>query len=46
MFSDIFVNVRDMRIQFGSLLADIGLIDLPKKSQVPCFYFIGLHISL
>lgn len=31
---DHYTSTRDMRIQFGSLLADIGLINLPKKYQV------------
>lgn len=37
------LHFRDMRIQFGSLLADIGIINLPKKYQVQCLcreYFI------
>lgn len=34
-FSDNFSHIhRDMRIQFGTLLADIGLINLPNKNQV------------
>ncbi|XP_041014528.1 DExH-box ATP-dependent RNA helicase DExH7, chloroplastic isoform X1 [Juglans microcarpa x Juglans regia] len=32
--SSVMYMIRDMRIQFGSLLADIGLINLPKKYQV------------
>ncbi|KAM5573325.1 DExH-box ATP-dependent RNA helicase DExH7, chloroplastic-like [Rosa sericea] len=32
--SSVMYMIRDMRIQFGTLLADIGLIDLPKKYQV------------
>jgi hypothetical protein len=28
------LNVRDMRTQFGTLLADIGLISIPKSYQV------------
>ncbi|XP_031281011.1 DExH-box ATP-dependent RNA helicase DExH7, chloroplastic-like, partial [Pistacia vera] len=31
--SSVMYMIRDMRIQFGTLLADIGLIDLPKKYQ-------------
>lgn len=27
-------NIRDMRVQFGTLLADIGLINLPKTGEV------------
>ncbi|XP_043705880.1 DExH-box ATP-dependent RNA helicase DExH7, chloroplastic isoform X2 [Telopea speciosissima] len=31
--SSVLYMIRDMRIQFGNLLADIGLINLPKCSQ-------------
>ncbi|KAK4835384.1 hypothetical protein QYF36_009045 [Acer negundo] len=31
--SSVMYMIRDMRIQFGTLLADIGLINLPKKYQ-------------
>ncbi|XP_010256331.1 PREDICTED: DExH-box ATP-dependent RNA helicase DExH7, chloroplastic isoform X1 [Nelumbo nucifera] len=31
--SSVMYMIRDMRIQFGNLLADIGLVDLPKISQ-------------
>ncbi|XP_058091132.1 DExH-box ATP-dependent RNA helicase DExH7, chloroplastic isoform X2 [Magnolia sinica] len=30
--SSVMYMIRDMRIQFGSLLADIGIINLPKRS--------------
>ena len=30
-----------MRLQFGTLLADIGLIDLPKDSMVCLFHRVG-----
>jgi len=32
-----------MRLQFGTLLADIGLIDLPKDSLVCLFHRIDLE---
>ncbi|XP_059648206.1 DExH-box ATP-dependent RNA helicase DExH7, chloroplastic isoform X1 [Cornus florida] len=32
--SSVMYMIRDMRIQFGTLLADIGLIDLPKNHQI------------
>lgn len=32
--SSVMYMIRDMRVQFGTLLADIGLINLPKKSEV------------
>nr|CRL16786.1 ATP-dependent RNA helicase [Rhododendron simsii] len=32
--SSVMYMIRDMRIQFGTLLADIGLINLPKNYQV------------
>ncbi|KAM1735057.1 hypothetical protein ACFX11_020446 [Malus domestica] len=32
--SSVMYMIRDMRIQFGTLLADIGLIDLPRKNKV------------
>ncbi|GAV86513.1 DEAD domain-containing protein/Helicase_C domain-containing protein/HA2 domain-containing protein/OB_NTP_bind domain-containing protein [Cephalotus follicularis] len=32
--SSVMFMIRDMRIQFGTLLADIGLIKLPKKYQI------------
>ncbi|XP_059313551.1 DExH-box ATP-dependent RNA helicase DExH7, chloroplastic isoform X2 [Lycium ferocissimum] len=32
--SSVMYMIRDMRIQFGTLLADIGLINLPKKSEI------------
>ncbi|KAL8151665.1 hypothetical protein V2J09_021473 [Rumex salicifolius] len=32
--SSVMHTIRDMRVQFGMLLADIGLISLPKKNQV------------
>ncbi|KAL6297594.1 hypothetical protein ACE6H2_005736 [Prunus campanulata] len=32
--SSVMYMIRDMRIQFGTLLADIGLIALPKQYQV------------
>ncbi|XP_038878021.1 DExH-box ATP-dependent RNA helicase DExH7, chloroplastic isoform X2 [Benincasa hispida] len=32
--SSVMYMIRDMRVQFGTLLADTGLVDLPKKS---CF---------
>lgn len=32
--SSVMYTIRDMRIQFGSLLADIGLITLPRSFQV------------
>ncbi|XP_022922708.1 DExH-box ATP-dependent RNA helicase DExH7, chloroplastic [Cucurbita moschata] len=31
--SSVMYMIRDMRVQFGTLLADIGLVDLPKKSR-------------
>ncbi|KAJ4717401.1 putative ATP-dependent RNA helicase [Melia azedarach] len=31
--SSVMYMIRDMRIQFGTLLADIGLINLPRKYQ-------------
>ncbi|KAL9451593.1 hypothetical protein AB3S75_013205 [Citrus x aurantiifolia] len=31
--SSVMYMIRDMRIQFGTLLADIGLINLPNKNQ-------------
>lgn len=31
--SSVMYMIRDMRVQFGTLLADIGLIDLPKNYQ-------------
>nr|GFB22326.1 DExH-box ATP-dependent RNA helicase DExH7, chloroplastic isoform X2 [Tanacetum cinerariifolium] len=31
--SSVMCMIRDMRVQFGTLLADIGLIDLPKNYQ-------------
>lgn len=31
--SSVMYMIRDMRVQFGTLLADIGLVDLPKKSS-------------
>lgn len=44
MLSHIF---RDMRVQFGTLLADIGLVDLPKRSRVSYFRWPpGVHQSL
>ncbi|XP_034601824.1 DExH-box ATP-dependent RNA helicase DExH7, chloroplastic isoform X2 [Setaria viridis] len=33
--STVMHMIRDMRLQFGTLLADIGLIDLPKDSMRP-----------
>ncbi|KAL6885885.1 hypothetical protein ACP4OV_010146 [Aristida adscensionis] len=33
--STVMYMIRDMRLQFGTLLADIGLIDLPKDSLRP-----------
>ncbi|XP_062225671.1 DExH-box ATP-dependent RNA helicase DExH7, chloroplastic isoform X2 [Phragmites australis] len=33
--STVMHTIRDMRLQFGTLLADIGLIDLPKDSLRP-----------
>ncbi|WVZ85675.1 hypothetical protein U9M48_032570 [Paspalum notatum var. saurae] len=33
--STVMHMIRDMRLQFGTLLADIGLIDLPKDSLRP-----------
>ncbi|XP_057466071.1 DExH-box ATP-dependent RNA helicase DExH7, chloroplastic-like isoform X1 [Actinidia eriantha] len=32
--SSVMYMIRDMRIQFGTLLADIGLINLPKNYQI------------
>ncbi|XP_034701213.1 DExH-box ATP-dependent RNA helicase DExH7, chloroplastic isoform X2 [Vitis riparia] len=32
--SSVMHMIRDMRVQFGNLLADIGLISLPKKYQI------------
>ncbi|OIT26180.1 PREDICTED: DExH-box ATP-dependent RNA helicase DExH7, chloroplastic-like isoform X1 [Nicotiana attenuata] len=32
--SSVMYMIRDMRIQFGTLLADIGLINIPKKSEI------------
>ncbi|XP_023740129.1 DExH-box ATP-dependent RNA helicase DExH7, chloroplastic isoform X2 [Lactuca sativa] len=32
--SSVMYMIRDMRVQFGTLLADIGLIDLPKNYQI------------
>lgn len=32
--SSVMYMIRDMRTQFGTLLADIGLIDLPKNYQI------------
>ncbi|KAA8545478.1 hypothetical protein F0562_020262 [Nyssa sinensis] len=32
--SSVLYMIRDMRIQFGTLLADIGLIKLPKNHQI------------
>ncbi|KAG8368831.1 hypothetical protein BUALT_Bualt15G0087700 [Buddleja alternifolia] len=32
--SSVMYMIRDMRIQFGTLLADIGLINIPKNYQV------------
>ncbi|VAH47845.1 unnamed protein product [Triticum turgidum subsp. durum] len=31
--STVMYMIRDMRLQYGSLLADIGLVDLPKDNQ-------------
>ncbi|GMH06760.1 hypothetical protein Nepgr_008600 [Nepenthes gracilis] len=33
--SSVMYMIRDMRKQFGTLLADIGLINLPKDYQIP-----------
>ncbi|CAL5067816.1 unnamed protein product [Urochloa decumbens] len=33
--STVMHMIRDMRLQFGTLLADIGLVDLPKDSMRP-----------
>ncbi|KAL4580736.1 hypothetical protein LXL04_016938 [Taraxacum kok-saghyz] len=32
--SSVMYMIRDMRVQFGTLLADMGLIDLPKNYQI------------
>lgn len=33
--STVMYMIRDMRLQYGTLLADIGLVDLPKYSERP-----------
>ena len=41
VFNQVDFLCRDMRLQFGTLLADIGLIDLPKDSMVCLLHRIG-----
>lgn len=35
-----FLYCRDMRVQFGTLLADIGLIEMPKDILVESQFII------
>ncbi|PNY07956.1 ATP-dependent RNA helicase dhx29-like protein [Trifolium pratense] len=40
--SSVMFMIREMRIQFGTLLADIGLITLPKFNQVCCLFLLSI----
>ncbi|CAN1288280.1 DExH-box ATP-dependent RNA helicase DExH7, chloroplastic [Linum perenne] len=44
--SSVMYMIRDMRVQFGTLLADIGLIDPPRNRQVLSHMFLWVDVRL